>query len=701
MKIFNASLQLFNKIKLSVDDFLQFRSYKIQIQNGNTQFNVKNYSVVENNIVLILDNEVNIKNECFIIYDNLYTKVCYFPLFSTQEFDDKFYHDSILGATYSKSYTIFKVWSPAASYINLIIYDKGEPYEGEKPMKIPMKENNGLWSALIKGDFQGYYYTYEIKVYNSLNETVDPYAKAVGINGIRAAIIDMSKTNPENWENDISPILNNHTDSIIYEISVRDISSHPNSGAKYSTKFLALTEDNTKSNKNITTCLSHIKELGVTHIQFMPIFDFSHISVDEKNPSTYNWGYNPQNYNVPEGSYSTNPSDPILRINELKNMILHLHKNNLCINMDVVYNHVAEIISSSFEKIFPGYYFRFYESCKLSNGSGCGNDTASENSMMKKFIVDSIMYWAKEYHIDGFRFDLMGLLDINTMNLVREKLDTLRRNIMVYGEGWDLDTPLNKNKKSITCNAPFLPNIGFFNDRIRDCIKGDVFNIYDKGFATGKASMEEELKKCILGNYIPSNQSVNYVSCHDNHTLWDKINLSSKDESFDIKKKMVKLCAAIILTSPGIPFIYSGEEFCRTKNGYENSFDKPDNINWVDWDRKFQFIDIFNYYKKLIRIRKEHAAFRISSVESIKKHLIFMDNTPNNIVSFMLKDHANNDIWKDILIIYNANKEDVNINIPEGIWNIALDSDINSEHTLISGNNFKSEKICASILYKC
>lgn len=700
MKIFKAILEKFNKIKVTVDDFTQFRSYKFVIQNGNSQLSVSKYSVIENDVSLTLNEKVNIKSECYIIHENLIQKVLFFPLFSTTEFHNKFYHDSTLGAIYNTNYTIFRVWSPAASTINLLLYDKAEHCSSENKRKISMKETNGLWSVLVKGDLHGYYYNYEVEVYGNVNEVVDPYTKAVGINGIRGTILDLTKTDPSNWEYDISPKLQNYTDAIIYETSIRDVSIHPESGAKNKGKFLALTEDNTLSNKNISTCLNHIKELGITHIQFMPFFDFSYTSVDEKNPYKYNWGYDPQNYNVPEGIYSTNPYDPGCRILELKKMIEHLHQNNISVNMDVVYNHLSDALSSNFEKIFPGYYFRYFNDGTLSNGSGCGNDTASEHSMMRKFIVDSVLYWTEEYHIDGFRFDLMGLHDITTMNLIRKKLNELKTPIMLYGEGWDLNTPLHKNVKATSYNSEKLPHIGFFNDKIRDYIKGDVFNIADKGFATGKPLIEEKLKECIFGNFLKPEKSINYISCHDNFTLWDKIDLSCKNESLDDKKMMVKLCAVILLTSPGIPFIYSGEEFCRTKNGEHNSYNKPDNINWVDWNRKSEFIDIFNYYKELINIRKNHPAFRMVNLEDIKNHFSFIQSTPKNTIAFTIKDHANGDIWRDILVIFNANKEAVNISIPEGEWHIALNHNLNKNDNDILENILKIDRISACILYK-
>lgn len=702
MKIFNAVLEKFNKIKITVDDFTQFRSYKFIIRNGNSQLSINKYSVIENDVNLILDEEVNIKSECYIMHEGLIEKVLFFPLFLTTEFHNRFYHDSTMGAIYNNTHTIFRVWSPAASKISLLLYNNTDNNNcnSEDKRRIAMKETNGLWSVLVKGDLHGHYYNYEVEVYGNINEVVDPYTKAVGINGTRGAILNLSKTSPENWECDVSPRMENYTDAIIYETSIRDISTHLESGTKNKGKFLALTENSRLSSQNASTCLNHIKELGITHIQFMPIFDFSYTSVDERYPYNYNWGYDPQNYNVPEGIYSTDPYDPACRILELKKMIRHLHQNNISINMDVVYNHISDAINSNFEKIFPGYYFRYSNNGSLSNGSGCGNDTASEHSMMRKFIIDSVLYWAEEYHVDGFRFDLMGLHDVTTMNLIREKLNELKRPIMLYGEGWDLNTPLDKNIKATIYNSEKLPRIGFFNDKIRDYIKGDVFNIGDRGFATGKPLMEEKLKECILGKFLKPEQSINYVSCHDNFTLWDKIDLSCKNESLDDKKKMVKLCAAIILTSPGTPFIYSGEEFCRTKNGEHNSYNKSDAINWIDWNRKSEFIDVFNYYKELINIRKNHPAFRMINIKDIKTHLSFMPNTPKNTVAFILKDNANGDNWREILVIFNANKEEINIGIPKGEWHIALNNDLNTTNKTIFEDSFNVSRISACILYR-
>lgn len=442
----------------------------------------------------------------------------------------------------------------------------------------------------------------------------------------------------------------------------------------------------------------------------MPVFDFSYKSVDEKNIATYNWGYDPQNYNVPEGIYSTNPFDPYCRIQELKKMIMILHKNGFCVNLDVVFNHLWHTIDNNFQKIFPGYYFRYYNDGSISNGSGCDNDTASENPMMRKFMLDSIKFWVKEYHIDGFRFDLMGLHDINTMNFIRKELDKIDSSIMLYGEGWSLKTALPNHKKACKENSIKMPGIGHFNDIFRDCLKGSIFIHKDIGYVTGKNELEEIIKNCIsaslkleknsTGIFNMPYETINYASCHDNHTLWDKINLSCENESFDNKKYMHKLCNAIILTSQGIPFLHCGVEFCRTKHFIENSFKSGDDINWIDWSRKFMFLDVFKYYKELINLRKSHASFRMYKKEDIEKHLLFLDNLPKNVVAFILKNYPK-DIWKNILVVYNPNKNSEFLKIPNKTWNlIATRNYISSTpiQTFIS-SRIQVEPISMTILY--
>jgi pullulanase len=521
----------------------------------------------------------------------------------------------------------------------------------------------------------------------------------------------MFKTNPPDFEHYIFPKQRNLTEAIIYETSIRDISKHTDSSVHHKGLYLGLCEENTKSSKHISTALNHIKELGVTHVQILPAFDFSFESVDEKNPEKYNWGYDPQNYNVPEGSYSTNPYDPYCRIREMKQMVQNFHSNGILVNMDVVYNHVYSLPTDNLQKVFPDYYFRTTEDGTYSNGSGCGNDVATERKMVRKFILDSVLYWAKEYHINGFRFDLMGLLDIDTMNHIKDSLYKIYGNIMVYGEGWDLNTTLSGEYKTTTFNAFKTPHISYFNDIIRDSVKGPVFNAYERGFVSGREGMENEIRKAVSGSihysdeiwgpFVNPEQSVNYVSCHDNAALWDKLEKSNKDDSLEMRKSMIKMAHTIVFTSQGIPFIDAGVEFCRTKKGVENSYNSPDNINWVDWNRKAEFYDVFVYFKGLIKIRKEHPAFRMNSFEAVKENLEFINNNPKNTVSFILKDNANDDMWKNILVTFNANKYPVEINIPSNIWFVVANGQRAGTEAfeIIQGNKFLAAPLSSYIMY--
>ncbi|WMJ79588.1 type I pullulanase [Clostridium sp. MB40-C1] len=672
MNLFKIKILGFSKILIEISNQDYFNINDLIITNNNNFLPIVNFSKTnENSFVLFLKENINIKYYTYITYKGVTLKALYKDLFSTNEFNNKFYYDGELGLFYYENYSTFKLWSPASSSVSVLIYESGDPSISEVPKEYPMHEDNGVWKITINDNLKNLFYTYKINVYNNTNEVVDPYAKAVGINGLRGAIIDLKETNPIDFDKDIYYTFYHNTDAIIYEISIRDISSHTTSTAINKGKFLALTEN--------SNCLNHIKDLGITHVQIMPCFDFSYTCLDEKKPSkNYNWGYNPQNYNVPEGSYSSNPYDPKCRIIEIKKMIQHLHNNNILVNMDVVYNHLFHKSENIFEKIFPGYYFRLNDYGEFSDGSGCGNDTASEHKMMRKFIIDSLLYWVKEYHIDGFRFDLMGIHDVDTIKSIYNTLKNFNKHIMLYGEGWDLNTLLDKNLKATEKNAEALPGIGFFNETIRDTIKGNVFSQNDRGFVSGKKGLENILKYCITAccfsnesiekRYVTPEQSINYVSCHDNYTLWDKLQFSNKNDSVNDRKYMVKLSNGIILTSQGVPFLHSGVEFCRTKNGSENSFNSGDIINSLNYNRKTEFIDVYEYHRGLIKLRKEHPAFRMYSTEDIKNHLEFLSNPADNTIGFIIKNHANNDAWNTILVIYNPNKYDVTFNIPYSTW---------------------------------
>jgi type I pullulanase len=547
------------------------------------------------------------------------------------------------------------------------------------------RAENGTWTAELQGNQNGTLYTYKVKIGDSWNEAVDPYVRAVAVNGDKGAVIDLETTNPDKWTAD-KPEFGNPEDAIIYEAHVRDLTIHPESGVSDALKgkFLGVSEAGTTGPDGVKTGLDHIKDLGITHLQFIPMYDYNTASVDETKLDTpqYNWGYDPKNYNAPEGSYSTNPYEPAVRINEMKQMIQTLHDNDIRIVMDVVYNHMFSAFESNLHQLVPGYYYRYNNDGTLSNGTGVGNDTASEHKMMRKFIVDSVAYWAKEYNIDGFRFDLMGIHDVETMNEVRKALDEIDPSIIIIGEGWDLATNLDPELKANQKNAFKMPGIAHFNDDIRDGLKGSVFDDQDSGFVNGKADMELRIKKGVVGG-IPYNddiktfsvdpeQTVTYVEAHDNHTLWDKLQLTNPQDSEEDRKKMHKLSSSIILTSQGISFIHAGQEFMRTKGGDHNSYKSPDSVNQMDWERRAEFDAEVEYMKGLIELRKAYPAFRMTTAKEIQENLTFLD-APANTVAFWLNGSANGGKEGKIAVAYNANKAPVEIKLPEdGKWKVLV-----------------------------
>lgn len=712
MNIIRASITRFNSIEFNVDNINDFNLVQFYVKNRDKSINIISHYNNNNIITLVLSEEVDIKYPCTLYYDEHTFASCdYYKLFACEEFNARFFTLDELGLYYNETFSEFRVWSPVAISVNLLIYNKGDVTDlTSKPTKIQMSEINGLWSVRVDKNLKGRFYTYEVNLNGSINEAVDPYAKAVSINGGRGAIIDLLKTDPIGFENDAPINHENFSDAVIYELSIRDISTNKNAGIKNSGKFLGLTEKNTKTKNNIPTGLDYIKYLGITHVQIMPMFDFSYKSIDEKNPYKYNWGYDPQNYNAPEGSYSTNPYSPSCRINELKQMILAFHKNGIGVNMDVVYNHVFEFKSHSFELIFPGYYFRHNEDGSLSNGTDCGNDTASENLMMKRFIVDSMLFWAKEYHLDGFRIDLMGIHDIDTINTLRHKLNILDRNIMLYGEGWNLATSLSNDKKATISNSSKLPEIGFFNDITRDLLQGNVFSKIDRGFISGKEDLESKIMSSALGctkysNFISGPflsplQSINYISCHDNITLWDRLMFTNSQESEEKRLERLKFAIGILLTCQGIPLLSSGMEFAISKGGIENSFISPDEINSIDWERRDEYIDLVEYVKVLINLRKTHSGFRLSTLNDIKNNIEFLFVPSKNTVAFIIKSIDITDSWHNIAVIYNANQYSVEVKLTPGTWKLVTNKHVASNKPISSHNGlFLAEGIGVSLLY--
>lgn len=602
-----------------------------------------------------------------------------------------------LGVIYNAQVSLFRVWSPSASRVHLVLYASGE---GGKVLKeIGMKRNHkGTWQAKVYGNLKGMYYTYKVYRGRQSEEVIDPYAKACGVNGKRGMVIVLEETNPEGWDTQKRPTLINPTEAIIYELHIRDLSIDSNSGMYHKGKFLALTEKETVSSEGETTGLSHIKELGITHIQLMPVYDY--LTVDESKDEGYNWGYDPLNYNIPEGSYATDAYHGEVRIKEFKEAIMAIHNEGLGVIMDVVYNHTAQGKESSLNKLMPNYYYRTNSKGEFFDGSACGNEIASERPMVRKMLVESLIYWTKEYKIDGFRFDLMGVLDIETMNLIYEKLSEINPQIILYGEGWTGGPcGIDETRRAMKVNAPKLNGIGVFNDDLRDGIRGHVFNLEEKGFINGGDDMEESIKFGIVAavehpqiNYKKVNyseapyakspsQTINYVSAHDNLTLWDKIEASMEEVSLEEKIKMQKLANAIVLTSQGVSFIHAGAEFARTKYGDENSYKSSDQINQLDWKRKHEFKEVFEYYKGLIKLRKMHPAFRMKTAEEIRAHLVFME-MPKGMVGYRLKDYAGGDEWKEIIVILNGNAKAEQIIVPDQKWHIVVNEKSAGTETL-------------------
>lgn len=593
----------------------------------------------------------------------------------------------------------FALWSPMAEAVKINLYPTDRNSAPVETVNMT-KGENGVWRAKVDKKYMNYFYTFQVTANGKqLSETPGVWAKAVGTNGQRAAIIDLSSTNPVGWETDKGPVVKNINDAVIYEMHHRDFSIDPSSGIVHKGKFLALTEEGTHTPAGSATGIDHLKELGVTHIHILPSYDYNSVDEANLNSNQYNWGYDPFNYNAPEGSYSTDPAKPATRIREMKEMIKTLHDNGIGVVMDVVYNHTANNDDSNFSLTAPGYYYRHRPDGSYSDASGCGNETASERQQMRDFIVNSVKYWAKEYHIDGFRFDLMAIHDTETMNQVAAALKEINPSIFVYGEGWTAgDSPLPVDQRALKENVAKMEGIAVFSDDIRDAIKGHYSNAEDKGFATGKPGNEETVKIGIVAStahpqvdYSKGNNSkfayassptqiINYVSCHDDLTLTDKLAKSMPDATPEERMRAAKLAQTIVFTSQGTPFMFAGEEVFRDKKGVHNSYKSPDSINAINWDMKTTNADQFNYYKELIKLRKDHPAFRMTTAQDIAKNIVFDKVKENNLISYSIKNNANGDDWKEIKLVFNGGDEDVTVNIPKGNWIVvAEDGQINAE----------------------
>ena len=594
--------------------------------------------------------------------------------------------------SYSPEKTQFALFAPNdAKKVVVRIYESGLGGKAVKTVKMSRTANE-QWTATVKGDLMGKFYTFDM----GNGECPGVFAKAVGVNGKRGAIIDRTKTNPERWCSDKRPIVKSPADLVVYEMHHRDFSI-AREDAKYPGKFLALTEP---------WAIDHLKTLGVNAIHILPSYDYGSVDETRLNEPQYNWGYDPVNYNVPEGGYSTDPYNPEVRIREFKQMVQALHQAGISVILDVVYNHTYDIEHSNFHRTYPDYYYRFTADKKYSNGSGCGNETASDQPMMRKFMIESVKYWINEYHIDGFRFDLMGCHDIETMNEIRKAVDEIDPTIFIYGEGWSAGACAIPNERlGMKANIPQMPGIAAFSDEIRDALRGPFDDDSKTGWiGTGTrilksselAVMKESLKFGIAGciahpqvdmtkvNYskepwaLEPTQMMSYVSCHDDMCLVDRLKASLPGISEAELIRLDLLAQTTVFTSQGVPFMLSGEELLRTKLGVHNSFESPDSINHLDWGNKTKYPQVFDYYKNLIALRKHHPAFRLGNADLVRKHLEFLD-TPDKVVAYRLKNYAGRDDWRDIIVILNANKTATEVSIPDGRYTIVCQNGVINE----------------------
>ena len=584
---------------------------------------------------------------------------------------------------YTPEKTQFALFAPNdAKKVTVRIYQDGL---GGKPLKTIKMQRTGeeQWTTTVKGDLMGKFYTFDM----GNGECPGVFAKAVGVNGKRGAIIDMQKTDPAHWCCDQHPVVKSPADLVIYEMHHRDFSI-AREDAKYKGKFLALTEP---------WAIEHLKSLGVNAIHILPSYDYGSVDETRLSDNKYNWGYDPVNYNVPEGGYSTDPYNPEVRIREFKEMVQALHKAGIRVILDVVYNHTYDIEHSNFQRTYPDYFYRKNPDGTYSNGSGCGNETASEKPLMRKFMLESVKYWIEEYHIDGFRFDLMGVHDIETMNEIRKMVDAIDPTIFIYGEGWSAGScAYPQEKLGMKANIPQMPTIAAFSDEIRDALRGPFSDDTKPGWLGGQ-SEAESIKYGIVGaiqhpqvdmskvNYskepwaLEPTQMISYVSCHDDMCLVDRLKASIPGISEEELIRLDLLAQTAVFTSQGVPFMLSGEELLRDKKGVHNSFESPDEINHLDWTNKTKYPQVFEYYKNLIALRKNHPAFRLGNADLVRKHLEFIE-TPEKVVAFRLKNYAGRDDWRNIIVILNADKAEAEVTIPAGNYTVVCcDGQINEQ----------------------
>ena len=639
---------------------------------------------------LVTKEEIDLRKDYTLVFNGQEFHINLPSYYSTEEFEAEFTYDgNDLGATWTQDKTTFRVWAPTATAVMVNLYETGDPAEPDLIDQLEMsKDVNGTWVLEKSGDLNGVYYTYQVDVEGKTVEACDPYARTTGVNGRRAMVIDLSSTNPEGWENDKDPHYDDGiTDAVIYELHVRDLSVDNSSGIQNKGKFLGLIETGTTNSLGVPTGLDHIKNLGVTHIHLLPSYDYG--SIDEANlqENNFNWGYDPQNYNVPEGSYSTDPFNGEVRVKEFKQMVKVLHDNGISVIMDVVYNHVYDAKGFCFNQIVPGFFSRITPMGNYSAGSGCGNDTASEREMVKKYIVDSVNYWADEYHIDGFRFDLVGLIDTETVNEVVKTVHETHPNVIFYGEGWTMDTEMTKEGYTMATqrNSDETPNFAYFSDTIRDAIRGPMTNVTQPGYCSGGSGFGGNIASCFKG--MPSwcktpTQTINYASCHDNNALFDRIIMATPDASFENRVRMNNLAAAIVMTSQGTPLFQAGEEMLRSKplpdGTYDhNSYKSPDSVNSLKWNDLNQelYQDTYRYYQGLIAFRKAHPALRMTDPEQVQQSITAIPDPKSSTLAFEIAGGVNGEESDGMYVIFNPRSEAAEMVLPEGQWTVYINGE--------------------------
>lgn len=600
--------------------------------------------------------------------------------------------------------TDFALWAPSAERVELRLYDSAVSSIPSKTVELSWG-GEGLWQATVSGDWKGKFYTFRTRIDGAWREeTAGIFATAVGVNGDRGAIIDWQETNPVGWENDVRPDRGNPADMVVYEMHHRDFSIHPSSGIKRKGKFLALTEKGAVTVDGMPSGVDHLVELGVTHVHLLPSFDFATIDEASTNPEQYNWGYDPKNYNVPEGSYATDAFDPLVRVKEFKSMVQALHQAGIRVILDVVYNHTFSAGESAFERTVPGYFYRMRADGSFCNGSACGNETASDRPMMRKYMIESLCFWAREYHIDGFRFDLMAIHDIETMTRIRAELDKIDPTIVTYGEGWAVgELGYDETQLAYKKYAYRMPGIAAFSDDLRDALRGPFSDHYKGAFLAGLPGHEEAIKFGVAGGVfhdqvkgIPfwagqPTQHISYVSCHDDHCLRDRLrNTLGADTPEPELIRLDKLAQTVVLTSQGVPFIYCGEELFRTKRGVGNSYNSPDSINAIDWSHKKTYHDLFAYYREMIAIRRAHPAFYLGDAARVRRHLEFLDTGESNVVAFQLKDVRTYDSVDRIVVVFNSKATEANVAIPSGAYRVYVKDGVANRDGL---ENFTGDKV--------